>query len=196
MTATAEATQLIRSLPVLERLIRDHIDAGDRAAAEAAEPHYREAAPLLLEAKESHFVGDTAGFYDWAEKKFRKKRTQISTYVSYAGVGGHKSFKTIHETKYTPKSQGGLGHNRPVSRSWTQPVDEVVERARRESMRLIQEEQLSRFEEREAERKLANRLVDIGYKVLAKELHPDKMRGDKTAFQRLNVVRDKLKHSI
>jgi hypothetical protein len=91
-----------------------------------------------------------------------------------------------------------MGHAPPSARtrSWTAPVDEIAERARREAFRLVQEEALSRAEEREAERKLADRLVDIGYRVLAKELHPDKMRGDKTAFQRLGRVRHALKHCI
>jgi hypothetical protein len=52
------------------------------------------------------------------------------------------------------------------------------------------------MQERDAERKLLHRTVDIGYKVLAKELHPDKLSGDKTAMTRLNRVRDKAKHSI
>lgn len=194
--SSSEVVNVARPLRVLEGLIREIIEAGDHAGAQAAEPYYRKAAPLLVEAQEGHFAGDTAGFYDWGQKKFGKSRTQIRTWTAYAGALESKPFKSLHETRYTPKATGGLGQSRPLSRSWTQPVDEMAERARRDAFRLAQEESLSRAEEREAERKLASRLIDIGYKVLAKELHPDKMRGDKSAFQRLGRVRDKLRHCI
>lgn len=48
------------------------------------------------------------------------------------------------------------------------------------------------MQEREAQRTLALRLIDIGYKVLAKELHPD-AGGSKDAMARLHIVRDRLK---
>ena len=200
MAETAQ-TNLVRPLRIIEQEIREHIEAGDRAASEAGEIHYRRAAPLLVEAKEGHFDGNTAGFYEWAQKKFVKSRTQIMTWTGYAIAVPHKPFKNIQDFRYAPKKEGGLGRNPihnigRVGRSWTRPVDEVAERARKEAFRLAQEDALSRAEEREAERKLASRLIDIGYKVLAKELHPDKMRGDKSAFQRLARVRDKLKHCI
>ena len=69
-----------------------------------------------------------------------------------------------------------------------------AERARREAERL-REENLTRQEEREADRQLALRLIDIGYKVLAKELHPDK-GGSRDAMQRLGRVRDRLKQHV
>jgi hypothetical protein len=191
-----QVTAVARSLRVLEPLIREYIVAGDEAAKDAGEPHYRMAAPLLLEAKEAHFQGNTAGFYDWAQKRFGKSRTQIMTWTAHAGGLNHKSLKSLHETKYAEKHRGGLGWNRPAAREWTAPVDAVADLARKEAFRIAQEESLTRFQERDAERKLASRLVDIGYKVLAKELHPDKMHGNKEAMQRLIRVRDKLKHSI
>ena len=51
---------------------------------------------------------------------------------------------------------------------------------------------LTRKQERDAEQKLALRLIDIGYKVLAQTLHPDK-GGSRDAMARLNRVRDRLK---
>jgi len=83
----------------------------------------------------------------------------------------------------------------PCPARGTAPVDGIAERARKEAFRLAQEEALTYAQERDAQRKLAHRLIDIGYEVLAKE-NPDKMRGDREAIQRLNKVRDKLKHSI
>jgi hypothetical protein len=199
MSATAEAN-LMRPLRVLEGLLKNIFDAAHQAANDAAEPFYRKAAPLLVEAKEGHFQGDTAGFYDWAQKKFGKTRKTIMTWTAFGIDNGSKSFKHISEFSRTPKAKGGLGLESEaipiVRREWAAPAAEIAERARREAFRLAQEDSLSRAQEREAERKLASRLVDIGYKVLAKELHPDKMHGDKEAMQRLVRVRDKLKHCI
>jgi len=45
-------------------------------------------------------------------------------------------------------------------------------------------------------RKVAHELISIGYRALAKELHPDTPHGDRDAMIRLNRVCDKLKHSI
>jgi hypothetical protein len=47
-----------------------------------------------------------------------------------------------------------------------------------------------------AEEKVAHKLISIGYRALAKELHPDTPHGDRDAMIRLNRVCDKLKHSI
>jgi hypothetical protein len=199
MSATAEVdtkANLVRPLRVLAELIKAELDAGDQAAESAAEPYYRKAAPLLLEAKEGHYQGDTAGFYDWAHKKFGKSIAQIKVYVGYARASVDKPFKHLEDfQRQTKPSRYDHTAGRKF-RDWTAPVDEVAERARREAFRLAQEDALTRAEEREAERKLANRLIDIGYKVLAKTLHPDKMHGDKEAMQRLVRVRDKLKHCI
>jgi hypothetical protein len=193
---TTTRTNVVRPLRLIEAEIRVHLDAGDAAAREAAEPHYRRAAPLLREAKRDHFEGNTVGFFEWVMKKFGKSKTQTIRWIEYSRDEADKSFKSLHEVEYTPKSQGGMGHTPRAARSWTQPVDEIAERARKQAFRLAQEDALTRAQEREAERQLADRLIDIGYKVLAKELHPDKMRGDKSAFQRLGRVREKLRHCI
>ena len=172
MSATAEAN-LVRPLRVLEELIREQLDAADRAANDAAEPYYRKAAPLLAEAKEGHFHSDTAGFYEWAQKKFPgKTRERIRTWTAFGTSSYSKSFKHITEFTATPRAQGCLGRTNEqgprIRRDWAAPAAEVADRARREAFRLAQEDSLTRAQEREAERKLAGRLIDIGYKVLAK----------------------------
>src|SRR6516225_858291 len=107
MSATAEAN-LVRPLRVLEGLIREQLDAADHAAQSAAEPYYREAGPLLAEAKEGHFQGDTAGFYDWAQKKFHKSRETVRTWTEWGSLERPKSFKHITDFVRTPKTEGGL----------------------------------------------------------------------------------------
>jgi hypothetical protein len=190
--AVASEHAVARPLKILENLIRKDFEAAEHAG----RPFEESAGEKLIEAQEGHFEGNTTGFYKWAEKKFRKTRGHIKLCMAWAVSGGSKSWKSKKEVRYSPKDQGGLGHIRPVSRPWTVPVDDIAERARKEAFRLAQEDALTRAQERDAERALAHRLIDIGYKVLAKELHPDKMHGDREAMKRLNHVRDKLKHSI
>jgi len=194
MTAmqTTEGRDVARPLRVLAPLIKKDLED----AKKAGRPFEEAAGIKLIEAKEGHFDGDTTGFYRWTSAEFGKTRLTIETYMAWSALGGHKSQKTQREVRLMPKSEGGLGHIKPVARAWTAPVDAVAERARREAVRLVQEDILTRAQERDAERALAHRLIDIGFKVLAKELHPDKVGGDKTAMKRLNTVRDKLKHSI
>jgi hypothetical protein len=55
---------------------------------------------------------------------------------------------------------------------------------------------MTRREERKAEAQLGLRLIDIGYKVLARELHPDKVGGSREAMTRLNRVKDRLKSYV
>ena len=47
-----------------------------------------------------------------------------------------------------------------------------------------------------AERKVAHELISIGYRALAKELHPDTPHSDRDAMIRLNRVCDMLEHLI
>jgi malate synthase len=57
--------------------------------------------------------------------------------------------------------------------------------------RAFEEQHLARGEERAAQRELGTRLIDVGYRVLAKELHPDK-GGSPDAMVRLSEVRKRL----
>ena len=192
----AEAShEIARPLRVIEGLIKDELEQAEAAA----QPYYTRIAPLLVEAREGHFQGNSAGFYEWATKKFGKSRERIRTYVALGSNAHAKSFKNLDHFTHSPKSQGGLGHAPRVTalrREWGAPVDEVAQRAQREAFLLAQQDALSYAQERDAQRQLAHRLIDIGYKVLAKELHPDKLNGDRDAMARLNKVRGKLKHAI
>src|SRR5678809_1540495 len=75
--------------------------------------------------------------------------------------------------------------------SWQEPVREIIGKVDTETLNLKRDE-LKKADEREAQRELAGRLIDIGYKVLAHKLHPDK-GGSREAMVRLNAVRDRLK---
>jgi hypothetical protein len=63
---------------------------------------------------------------------------------------------------------------------------------RHKSFRMTEAEHRQFAQERQERRELAHRIIDIGYKALAKEMHPDK-GGSHEAMARLNRARTHLK---
>lgn len=193
MTALAkqDTREVARPLKTLEKLIKDDIEAGERAGKE----FYKAAGEKLNEARDGHYENDAPGFYRWAEQKFGKSKIQLRTWMGFAAASSRKSFKSLSDYKHR-----GLGHKHStptgrVFRDWTEPVDAVAEKARDESRRLAAQDQLTKQQERDAEAKLGMRLIDIGFRVLAQELHPDK-GGSREAMTRLSRVRDRLRANV
>lgn len=184
---------LARPLNVLVPLIKEDLERGREASERAGMPYYQAAGEKMIEAKPQV----SGGFEAWIKRNFGLGPTQARTYMSYARatIGKQNSTAVPPFTSLNDFKREYLGRHVPTSgavrRDWQQPVDEIAERARREAERL-REESLTRQQEREAECKLALRLIEIGFKVLAKELHPDS-GGSRDAMQRLNRVRDRLR---
>jgi len=190
MTAVTEqdAQEVVRPLKLLTALIKTDIEHGDEAAERAGMEFYRQAGAKLAEAKRDHFAGRTAEFYAWADRNFHKSQARIRAWVQLSGHDDVKSLKSIRESEGAARKPGGS-----VYRPWTASVDAIAERAQREAIRLGEE--LTRKQERDAEAQLGRRLSDIGYRVRAKELHPDK-GGSKDAMARLGRVRDRLRSNV
>lgn len=191
--ALREDGAIARPLKAYVPLIEEQFDLAEKAGIK----YYQAAGELLSEVREIHFERDAKGFFAWAEKNFGKKPDQIRTYVALVETVSDKSFKSLADFKretnrggYAQKPTSGYVH-----REWTAPVDAVADKARKEQARLAIEDGLSKRQEREAEAKLGLRLIDIGYKVLARELHPDK-GGSRDAMTRLNRVRDRLRENV
>jgi hypothetical protein len=192
MPATQKDRIVARPPNVLVPLIKEDL----RQEREAGMPHKIAAGTKMIEASATLKGQD---LYNWTQRHFELGTTQTKIYINLAKASGYgvdavapttKSFKNLDDFQ-----RQHLGRNRPTSgrvlREWTQPVDDIADRARKEAQR-IRDAELTRVQEREAERQLALRLIDIGYKVLAKELHPDK-GGSRDAMTRLTTVRDRLK---
>jgi hypothetical protein len=192
----AESAEVARPLKVLIPLIKEDLANGKQAAEQAGMPYYQAAGQKMLEAKPQV----SGGFEDWVERNFRIKPRQAQYYMALAKA----TSATLGEQKRTAAQFSSLddfkrrhlNEDRPssgrVNRPWREGVDKTAEQARQDLKRL-KEDTLTRQQERKAERTLALRLIDIGYKVLAKELHPDK-GGSKDAMSRLSRVRDRLKN--
>jgi hypothetical protein len=191
---TAQKDKMVaRPLNVLVPLIKEDLQKGSEAAQTAAEPYYRAAGEKMLEAKSQLSQGD---FEPWIKRNFNISPRHARRYMSFARAtadrenGRARPFVSFSE--YMREEGGDPGYGKVVRKTnWHEPVKESIERARKEAQR-IRDAELTRVQEREAERQLALRLIDIGYKVLAKELHPDK-GGSRDAMTRLTTVRDRLK---
>lgn len=190
--AKDDSKEVMRPLRVLVPLIKDDLEHGDEAAQRAGMPYYRAAGEKMLEAKPQV----SGGFESWLKRNFPKHSlSACRNYMSLARSTIGKQNNTSVLPRTLDDHLRNIGRHRPTSgavrRDWTSPVDDIAERARRD-MERIREQELTRQQEREADHNLGLRLIDIGYKVLAKELHPDK-GGSRDAMVRLTRVRDRLK---
>src|SRR5262245_29143268 len=188
--APKEQSAILRPPKVLVPLIQDDLKNGDEAAARASLPYYERAGEKLIEAKAQMPHGK---FIPWAEKAFGRTQSQLNKYMQAARLklGDTTTDRQIDRRQETLSHRVGdtrSRHDRPY------PIQNTIDLARRDMERLQQEE-ITRKQERDAERQLAIRLIDIGYKVLAKELHPDS-GGSREAMQRLSRIRDHLKASL
>jgi hypothetical protein len=189
------AKEVARPLKVLVPLIRQDLRERQRVRDEASEFIEIKIGGELLEAKSRVKHGQWA---NWLKRNF-----SLSQETARGWMRASEKFNAGVEFKTLSQAKGD--HRKNHESKWTRDVRTRAEQARaeaewRQRMKGEWEEMMSgddderRSEEREAERKLALKLIDIGYKVLAVELHPDK-GGSHEAMQRLNAVREWLKNS-
>lgn len=188
--ATRTEGKVARPLNVLIPLIKEDL----KYAEEAGLPYKQAAGAKLREAKNQLSYGEWGS---WLKRHFTLSQETARQYMNFAkATEGEDSRNLGFSSMNDFHRQTGSPAYRSVTskQDWHEPVRANIDRARREAER-IREENLTRQQERDAERQLALRLIDIGYKILAKELHPDK-GGSRDAMQRLSRVRDRLKQCI
>jgi hypothetical protein len=174
-----ETTALARPLSTLVPLIRKEIEAGDEAGIE----HYRRAGEMLIEAKEQCEHGEWTA---WVERNFHLGMNTARRYMQLADTIEKRPsgvFPSMHQAVRAGESRGP---------AWQAPVQRVVERV---NMKALVSDEQNRAQEKRLLHTLAEQLIDIGYKVLAAKLHPDK-GGSREAMARLNKVRELLKEAI
>jgi hypothetical protein len=187
-----EDREVARPLRVLVPLIKEDL----KRAQEAGMPYYQAAGEKMIEAKDQMVHGE---FSPWIKRHFEVSIQQANLYMSYA-ESQTKNNPRIKFDSLKDFRRRGLGHDIPTTGGsikrpeWRESVNENVSRAK-VAVERLKEESLSREQERKAERQLALRLIDIGYKILVKELHPDK-GGSREIMARLNHVRERLKQCI
>jgi hypothetical protein len=168
-----EKRRIARPLKVLVPLIKTELAAGYEAGLE----HYRRAGEMLNEAKDQVSHGS---WTRWLTRNFELSQTQARRYMRLArAVDGDGDFKTTPEGCF---------------RSIKDVIGEHPARAASQiDFAALRQADLKRVGEHKLKLDLAAQLIDIGFKVLASKLHPDK-GGSPEAMTLLNEVRDELKH--
>jgi hypothetical protein len=194
-TAVVEKMEkpIVRPLHVLVPLIKKDLEQGREASERAGMPYYQAAGEKMLEAKGQLEHGE---FGPWLTRNFELSERHARRYMEFARAtsnienGRARPFSTFSE--FMREEGGDPGYGKVVRKqAWHEPVKQVINQVDTGTLNLRKAE-LNRIEEREAQRKLAMQLIDIGYKALATKLHPDK-GGSRDAMARLNQVRDRLK---
>jgi hypothetical protein len=195
--AANEPTHVIRPPHLLVPLIKEDLRNAQEASERASMPYKIAAGEKMNEAKGQMAHGEFTG---WIRRNFKMGMSQAQYYMQMAATTiGKQKHAAVEFDSVKDFRRRHLGHDLPTSGgglrqpAWRDDVKETVQRAREEARR-VDAERLSRQQERDAERKLALRLIDIGFKVLSKELHPDK-GGSRDVMARLNRVRARLKES-
>jgi hypothetical protein len=166
-------------------LIKEDIAEMKKAADEASVPYQIKVGEELLEAKSQLSALEWG---PWLTRNFHLSASTANHWMRAASASsaGARKYETLSHA---------WGDDRPHhQRSWKEPVDDLVRRVKGHT-RILLERSLSEEKERDLERTLALRLIDIGYKILSVELHPDKRGGSDEAMARLNSVRARLKQA-
>src|SRR5271166_2083878 len=186
---TETTTEIMRPVKVLIPLIRADLKAGREAGME----YFRAAGEKMLEAKPQI----TGSFAVWVKTTFDLGMTQAKEYMKLARATQGKQnagapaeeFESLNDflRRHHGYKKPTNGH---VRRDYQPDIDRIAARAREaaEAEARRSNERVTRAQERKAQMKLLLKLIDIGYKVLAKELHPDK-GGTTDAMTRLQTVR-------
>jgi hypothetical protein len=158
--------EVARPLKVLVPLIKDDLLQAEKAGME----YYKAAGEKLLEAKKQILHGQ---FTSWAIKNFgiaeqTARRYMLLARDSQNARGRAFPSQVAHERYRREKKQNFERRHAPARPT---PIDRT---------------------EMEASKKVAFRIIDTGYKILAQEFHPDK-GGSTEAMARLNRVRGRLK---
>jgi hypothetical protein len=186
--AQSPETNAARNPAELVPLIREDLRQGHEAAEKAGLPYYRAAGEKLLEAKAGLPHGE---FQTWIARHFRISYTQAKRYMLLAKAsdpqkGPAGAFSSLNDfLKHTSEP------TRDEKPPWHEPAKKVFRDIDVQSANL-QQEARNRAQERQLQRQLGEQLIDAGYKLLARKLHPDH-GGTKDGMTRLNAVRARLK---
>lgn len=186
--ARRQANQMARPLNELIPLIKEQLELAERVA----EPYWFEIGKLLLEAKAQMSKGE---FIPWIDHNFKLSERTAQRYmqavtITTKGIQNRRSATPPPSAPLRSVISNSSGSGGP---SWQAPVKEAVSKINFEALR---QDELKRADERKLQEQLAMKLIDIGYKVLAAELHPDKKGGSKEAMIRLNEVRKRLRQYV
>lgn len=186
--AETSGGEVVRPLKVLISLIKRDLQEAENAAEEATRPYWAAIGEKLLEAKGQLARGQ---WMPWLRRNFALSQRQANVYMAACTTVSRENGSALPFS--TSLRSHVQEHLNPQYGKYQSDLKKLREQARAEAFRIAEQDALTAAQERQADCQLAQRLIDIGYKVLAKELHPDRMHGDRDAMTRLNQVRKRMK---
>jgi hypothetical protein len=193
--ATQETTNqaVARPLKVLVPLIKQDMEGLKQSKDKATSPYYLSIGEKLLEAKANPEVETGYGYWGiWLKDNFKYNPTTAANYMGYANrVKFSATAENLTYTEYYKiRKLEAKKQKNPASAHQQKPdpagqTSATAGDARRADAKL----------EKEALRTIAIKIIDTGYKVLSKRLHPD-VGGDAMDFNRLKTATTQLKELI
>jgi hypothetical protein len=195
--ATQETTNqaVARPLKVLVQLIKQDIEKAAEVANEAASPYYQSIGEKLIEAKSNKERKGSWVYY--VKQQFNISQVAAWYWMDYAEQakiithGYDFTFAEYRRLKRKPPKVETKSETKTGAETNTSSTDGAAgnkglsDDARRAAAKL----------EEEQTRKMALKIIDTGYKVLSKRLHPD-VGGDAMDFNRLKTATTQLKELI
>ncbi len=195
--ATRSPVALARPLTVLVPLIKQELVVANDDALKC----YQKAGELLREAK-VQVQQQGKVWHQWLDKNFHLSQTTARTYIRLADEKNPIDVITEGQSnqQYTSHPRAAASQPREIRTlsdlvdtghrpAWFAPVQEVTNRL---DVAKIKREYEDKQKENKVKRDLAFQLIDIGFKVLATKLHPDK-GGSAEAMGRLSEIKSALK---
>lgn len=191
--ATQETTNqaVARPLKVLVPLIKQDIEDAEKVANEAASPFYQSIGEKLIEAKSS--PENKGSWTRLVEQEFKISKMTAWRWMDYAS----QSKNVTHGLRFTFADYRNL--NRKPPKAETTPETNRTVAADAEAVRSKAATEDARRAaaklEKEQLQKISVKIIDTGYKVLSKRMHPD-VGGKVEDFHRLETARTQLKELI
>jgi hypothetical protein len=178
---------LIRSPKEIAPLIKIEDYRAQHAAKEAAMPHYVIIGGLLLEAQEGVPDGEWG---TWLKRNFKYSQATANDYMRMARIAASKNTSM----RARPATSGPPPSIRQTLRpEYRRPDLEAAKAsaaaARKLNFERLAQDQQARATEARLTRDLILQAFDLGFKILAHRLHPDRPGGSHQAMTRLNTAR-------
>jgi hypothetical protein len=182
--ATQETTSqaVARPLKVLVPLIKQDIQEMQEITDRAVSPFYLSIGEKLLEAKEQGMHGY---WKIWLRDNFKLSTRTAERYMNYAS-------QTKNDTTVSHLSYAEHLHNKKQQAKLKPKTEQA---SAQNGTTTAQVESEAAKLEKEKLRGIASKIIDTGYKVLSKRMHPD-VGGDAMDFNRLKTATTQLKELI
>jgi hypothetical protein len=179
-----------KNAPVVQHTLKELTGTIKSYLAQGAE-YYTLAGQLLIEAHDEHFDSPKE-FWGWTEI-FDKSQTQLKIWMD---MGAERNLGRPRKSQVYESQSDFLRKRERHVRGHHGREPEIQQILNRVDTEALAREAAKRRDELTQVVKLANQIIDIGFKTLAQKLHPDKRGGSERAMVLLNAARDRLRRHL